>query len=234
MRLWLGHQRLSPDICGCYGTGPIETRLYIRGVELWSARSFYCTEQDPFRRWFHAVSPDYLVLYSGWNDLWETPLLRDSEILTLAQWMNSPVMRGIMRTGTYRLLARIARNNWFGLRPPEHRARLGDHRVRVPIDEALANVNEFVSSAAQIGARVIFIPAPFRQGSETKCSGMIEYNNAMLNRLQKRAKVLFLPEMEHSNSESPSYFADAVHPNEKGAKYIAERLIEIVALWELE
>lgn len=39
-----------------------------------------------FEKWFSRVSPDLLIIYLGWNDIWETPLLTDSQNLNLFKY----------------------------------------------------------------------------------------------------------------------------------------------------
>lgn len=175
-----------------------------------------------FNRWFSEVNPNLLIIYFGWNDIWETPLLTDNQYLNLLQFTHSPPLRWIQKTNTY--LAFESLYQTYIIKPSSQHSQINNKNVRVPMEDAIANFKTFVTVANERDTEVILILPPLSNRAPG-LSGILGYNNKIRNEFHKDAMVLNLKDMDYDSPNSYGFFfPDGFHPNNEGAKYIAGQL----------
>lgn len=175
-----------------------------------------------FDRWFSKVNPDLLIIYFGWNDIWETPLLTDNQYLNLLQFTHAPPLKWIQKTHTYLALESLYQR--YIIKPASQHAQINNKKVRVPMEDAIANFKTFVTAASESDTEIILILPPLSNRAP-RLSGILSYNNKIRNEFQKDAMVLNLKDMDYNSPNSHGFFfPDGFHPNNEGAKYIAGQL----------
>ncbi len=174
-----------------------------------------------FDRWFSKVNPDLLIIYLGWNDIWETPLLTDNQYLNLLQFTHAPPLKWIQKTHTY--LAFESLYQTYIKQPTGQHSQINKN-VRVPMEDAIVNFKTFVTAASEHNTEIILILPPVSNRAPL-LSGILSYNNKIRDEFYKDAMVLNLKEMDYDSPNSYGFFfPDGFHPNNEGAKYIASQL----------
>lgn len=174
-----------------------------------------------FDRWFSLVNPDLLIIYFGWNDIWETPLLTDNQYLNLLRFAHAAPLKWIQKTHTY--LAFESLYQMYIKQPASQHAKINKN-VRVPMEDAIANFKTFVTAASEHNTEIILILPPVSNRAP-RLSGILSYNNKIRDEFYKDAMVLNLKDMDYDSPNSYGFFfPDGFHPNNEGAKYIASQL----------
>ncbi len=174
-----------------------------------------------FDRWFSKVNPDLLIIYFGWNDIWETPLLTDNQYLNLLQFTHTAPLKWIQKTHTY--LAFESLYQTYIKQPAGQHSQINKN-VRVPMEDAIANFKTFVTAASEHNTEIILILPPVSNRAP-RLSGILSYNNKIRDEFYKDAMVLNLKDMDYDSPNSYGFFfPDGFHPNNEGAKYIASQL----------
>ena len=174
-----------------------------------------------FRRWFPELRPDFVVLYFGWNDLFPTLGMTDAQMLRLMPIAASPFAQGMMKTALYKTFAWAA-SLWSFDRRKLIVAPTAT-RVRVPLDESVANIRAMVDASNAAGARVlIVVPAHGRQFRHRELHIDL-FNRVIAASLRGNATLVPLPAMQAGDDDAAMYFnGDGFHPNARGAHYIAD------------
>jgi lysophospholipase L1-like esterase len=186
----------------------------------------YSTTQGQvlFERWFPVINPDYIVLYFGWNDIWPTPMLTDRQYLDLLRSLQNPLVRQLRKSNAYQALEALFHSR---IDTSATRGGIESRRNRVPVDEAIENYGRIVSAARANNVDVIVILPPFSNEGESDLYGIIGYNDRIRAALGDQVTVLSLDDMAHSSAQASTFYVeDGFHPNEKGAEYIATKLLE--------
>ena len=178
-----------------------------------------------FDKWFSKVSPDVIIVYFGWNDIWETPLLTDSQYLSLLQLTRKPPLKWIQKTHTYLAFESLYQSLMKS--PAGRYSQIDNKKVRVPMDEAIANFNTFITSAKEHQTDIILILPPLSNRAP-RLSGILSYNEKIRHEFHEKARFLNLKDMDYDSPSSYGFFfPDGLHPNTEGAKYIANQLTPI-------
>lgn len=178
-----------------------------------------------FDRWFSEVSPDLLIIYFGWNDIWETPLLTDSQYLNLLRVAHASPLKWIQKTNTYLAFESLYQS--LMKYPPGQHSRIDKKHVRVPMEDAIANYKTFVTSANEHNTEIILILPPLSIRAP-RLTGILDYNKKIRHEFHEEAMFLNVKEMDYESPYSYGFFfSDGFHPNTEGAKYIASQLAPI-------
>jgi lysophospholipase L1-like esterase len=177
-----------------------------------------------FRYWFPELRPDFVVLYFGWNDVFPTLGMTDTEVLRVMPIAASPLAQRMMKTALYKTFAWVASASHLEPRDPPAESPTAT-RVRVPLDESIANVRAMIEASNAVGARVLIIVPPHGVQFRHRELDIDNFNRAIAASLHGNATLVTLPNMETGDYEAASYFTrDGFHPNARGAHYIADAL----------
>ncbi len=182
-----------------------------------------------FEEWFPRIDPDVLIVYFGWNDARPRAFLTDAQYLNTLRQLNNPIFGAVRRSNLYRALAALLGRNRQPLAVRYAPADASNRRV--PIRESVANFEAFVTAADARDARVIVILPPHAEDLVEKIFSVriVEQNAAVAQALEGRGEILELARMEYTSSDASSYFSlDGYHPNERGAAYIADALLQVI------
>jgi lysophospholipase L1-like esterase len=210
----------------------LERELAARGapVEVYNlSQPGYSSTQTRmlYERWAPVLGPQVVILYQGWNDLWESAGGSDREQLErLARWGGGPA-GWIRRSRTFQLAD-------AGLRPLRSALASGQaasaETRRVPMEEAIANHRAVVEDARRRGAVVLWVPPSYSARGDPSLHPIADYNRALEAALAGQVERIAVPEMEPGDPRSPDYFVDdAFHPNARGAERLARALAERLA-----
>jgi lysophospholipase L1-like esterase len=207
--------------------GRLEKLLAARGIptEIYNlSQPGYSTTQGLilYREWQPIIKPDVLILYFGWNDIWNSPKLTDRQTISLLRVVNQPFITAILSsriTSVLRAVLHPFTNNIIIKQRDALTTRNDALPVRVPINEAIENYREMSSR----GLVLIVLP-PFDH-SHTDLMRMAEYKEAVGKNLSASATIIEIPEME--GPKAVDYFRrDGYHPNQTGAAVIASSLAD--------
>lgn len=177
-----------------------------------------------YKEWKEKINPDIVILYTGWNDSWPTPLLTDKQTMQALKVNNTWLARQLRKMRTYGLMRKLIKGD---SNPQAVQINGSDsNRMRVPLDETAENLNEIIT-----GTKAIIILPPYcRQERD-----IIEpYRQMVIDNFGEKAAVLRMDSMDISSPNTADYFsADGFHPNAKGTEYIANQLaMEIIGISE--
>jgi lysophospholipase L1-like esterase len=179
------------------------------------------------RRWFPKLHPRYVVLYLGWNDRWRTRGLTDAQALRLMPVLASPWARAMTTTAIYRTLAWMVGTRSLHVSD----LRRGDQTVpgyRVTLEQSLANFRAMIEQSRRGGATVLIVNLPHASGFP-RTKGIEELADALEGAFRHDAEFVALPEMAARSPDARRYFlSDGFHPNAKGARYIAQALVDAI------
>lgn len=171
-----------------------------------------------FNEWKTRINPDLLVIYLGWNDIWPTPLLSDSQTMKALKVNNTWAARQLRKMRTYALMKDVFADS-ENQSVSTTKDTVGFTRIRVPFDEGVSNLKNLSRHC-----RTIIVLPPYCQ---VERKGIESFRTEVLQKLSEKAAIVKLDSMEITSPNSASYFSgDGFHPNEKGAEYIAERLVQ--------
>jgi lysophospholipase L1-like esterase len=177
-----------------------------------------------FRYWFPELRPDFVVLYFGWNDVFPTLGMTDTEILRLIPVAASPLAQGMMKTALYKTFAWVASPSPLQQPEPPSVSPTPTH-IRVPLDESVANVRAMIDASNAAGARVLIIVPGHGLQFRHRELHIDAFNRAIATSLHGNATLVPLPAMEAGDYRAASYFTgDGFHPSARGARYIADAL----------
>jgi lysophospholipase L1-like esterase len=106
-------------------------------------------------------------------------------------------------------------------------------RRRVLLEDSLKYFSGMVGHAKNAGSKVVIVLPPFsakRAPDLPKGLGpMVEYRDALAEAFGKDAMCVSFPEADYGDPESVNRFQDdGYHPNEAGAKILAEGLFRAI------
>lgn len=210
----------------------LERKLASRGaaVEVYNlSQPGYSSTQTRmlYERWAPVLSPDVLILYQGWNDLWQSSGGSDREQIERLTRLSSSPVGWIRRSRTFRLADGWQRSLRSML--ASGRAAEGETR-RVPLEESIANHRAVAEDVRARGGVVLWVPPPFSAYADASLHPMADQNRSLAAALEGVVEPVVVPEMEPSDRRSPSFFVeDAFHPNALGAERLARALAERLA-----
>ncbi len=180
-----------------------------------------------FERWYDKIDPDVVILYLGWNDLWETPLLTDAQTMALLQLHNHWMAGLLSRTRIFAAIQQLMQSTGLLPEPPEINRLTRGNRPRVPMDESIRNLSAMLAKAP-----AILVLPPFC--CQEKLQPMETFKSRMIQALEGKAELLRLEAMEYNTPSSHLYFSDdGFHPNELGAATIARELYQAITSEDL-
>ncbi len=178
------------------------------------------------RKWLDRMRPDVLVLYFGWNDMWPSPRLTDSQtIAALTAPAALPVPALVRDSHLYTAMSFVVDKFRSG------RSQRGDpsqgQTIRVPLEEGLHYYDEMLSRAEAAGTRTLFIIPPY---SRKELAGLqSRFTEFYRKHLAGRVTFVELERMQITGPDCQKYIQqDGLHPNEKGAAHIAEELCTLI------
>ena len=202
-----------------------------RSVEVINlAQPGYSTAQGLllFRHWFPVLRPDFVVTYFGWNDLFPTRGLTDSQILRLLPIAASPWAQALMRTALFKTFAWAASRLLPNPRESSNAAPT-TARFRVPLEESVANVRAMIEESKAGGASVLIVVAAYGQQFSHHELRIDAYNQAIREAVGTDAALVPLPAMHVESPDAAGYFVrDGYHPNARGTHYIAETIAAVI------
>lgn len=166
-----------------------------------------------YKKWAPKLKPDLVVIYMGWNDLWETPLLTDKESLKLLSASQGLISKLIAQSRFAAYLSQLVKRS-----NQKSRSFATGNRPRVPNDESVANFGEIASSAPSL----IILP-PF--ANLTRLQPMLAFRDQISSKLDGIAGFISVANMEPSSPDSQRYFQDdGFHANAAGNELIAHEI----------
>lgn len=188
-----------------------------------------------FDRWFAKVKPDTLILYFGWNNLWESDFLNDEETVALLQLAASPMVKRAKNSSIYKF-AEFAINKVVGVKEVAEQQRrgsalrnVGSEYIRVPITDMLDQYDHMIKQAKSAGTKVIVIAPPFSAFKFRRYKYMSDLNRVIYGKFKED---VYFPDLARIRPENPistdSFIGDGFHPNKDGAEYIANALYDII------
>lgn len=194
----------------------------------------YSSEQARmlFERWGETLAPELVVVYLGWNDLYRSAS-EDRDTLARLRIANAPGLRNLRATHLFRAIeAGMTRVRGEASPHDPTLANAATDRVRrVAQPRSVENLRSLLSVQKARGAHVVVIPPPYLEWMRR--GGMPEYIASLRESLDGDALFLELPAMQTS---APGYEAlldrDGIHPSERGALYIAQRIAQADVLLE--
>ncbi|MCP4041686.1 MAG: SGNH/GDSL hydrolase family protein [Gammaproteobacteria bacterium] len=176
------------------------------------------------QNWMGQIQPDIVVLYFGWNDIWPTPLLTDSQTIRMAGLNKSVFLQEIRRLYIYGLMYKILET--LNVLPQQERYSMetAGYKPRVPRDEVIRNYSRMIK-----GMQAIIILPPFGNINHSIAQLMDDYKHDVKASMQDKTTVLQLTEMEGNSPETKDYYTkDGFHPNRQGSLHIAESLYDVI------
>lgn len=179
------------------------------------------------RRDLAGLHPDVVTLLFGWNDIGMRSQ-PDTEAIRTDAW--SATMRLLLSKSQALLHAW----RWFHTRPA---SPPGAPVPRVDVGGFVANHLAMVDVARQAGARVVVVGPVYRDRVEYPPEGdLIAERRTALRAAMQRTGVPYLEVPELTEDAWPGnepLFLEHIHPNHKGHRLLAERLLEFLAEHEL-
>ncbi len=176
-----------------------------------------------FESWFDRIDPDVVVLYFGWNDVRESPLLTDAQTIQALKVVNSTWVT-VLRSLRFYLLFEHWVSGVFKARVARSREGRGGASgfVRVPLPEMIGNLEAMYRKSTQAGAKVVIILPPWAQAAPWV--GKL-HNDEIKKVFEGRAAMPALAKIQHTSPGAADYYVeDFYHPNQRGSEYIAEEL----------
>jgi lysophospholipase L1-like esterase len=175
------------------------------------------------RRDLAGLHPDLVTLLFGWNDI-GMRARTDAQSITTDAW--SVTSRRLLSKSQALLYAW----RWAHARPG---ASPGPPVPRVDVEGFVANHRAMVDAARAAGARVVVIGPVYRDRVEYPPEGeLIAQRRDALRAAMRAAGVPYLevPELtEDSWPGNEALFLEHIHPNHKGHRLLAERLLAFLA-----
>jgi len=210
----------------------LERELAARGapVEVYNlSQPGYSSTQTRmlYERWAPVLSPDVVILYQGWNDLWKSTGGTDREQIERLALLDGVAAGWLRGSRIFRLADGWLRSLRSAL--ASGRAAEGEAR-RVPPEESIANHRAVVDDVRRRGGVVLWVPPPFSAYADPSLHPMADYNRALAEALAGAVEPVVVPELEPRDPRSPDFFVeDAFHPNALGAERLARALAERLA-----
>lgn len=183
-----------------------------------------------FKRWFKRISPQILILYIGWNDIFPTSYWTDAQAVFFMRWLENPFLRFVRKTYTYSFMQSLF--EYFHKPRAKKPNEKTEQRIkiRVPIVQSIENFEKMISTAQKNKTEVIIILPP---AMEQRYEGAFLRMPALSRKIYRKfeGKVIF-PKLNKMRRDSPEavkyYVSDGYHPNAFGARYLSEELFRII------
>lgn len=188
----------------------------------------YSTTQlvELYDRWEGTIDPDILIIYAGWNDLWETPLLTDRQTMKLLELNHSQLLHWIKKSRIYSVMFRGLQALGVVASSEGIQTDGQGRGPRVPLGESLRNFE----SMGKTKAKIVIVEPPFC--CVDRLQPMNFYVQKVRERIGSNATFVRLDSMLLDPSVSGRYFQeDGFHPNEIGHAYISKVLSETLEKW---
>lgn len=177
------------------------------------------------KKYGDVVKPDLLILYFGWNDIWNTPKYSDKETIDILKIMNYPILKYIFTSRICSVLNYIIINIDRMIFPDNENKNIPRNSsllTRVSIRESINNYKEM----SKFGKTLVVMP-PF-DSLHSELSSMEKYRDDIKINISSFSVPVEIKEMDGTNV-SHLYLEDGYHPNEAGTFIIAKHLASYVA-----
>ena len=95
--------------------------------------------------------------------------------------------------------------------------------MRVPLSESIANYRAMIEQSNGAGSKVLIILPPYRPSVPGLGPRIRDFNREIEASFHGDATFITLPAMREPSADLDSYFdSDGIHPNLRGAHYIAK------------
>ena len=179
-----------------------------------------------FNDWIDNIKPNYVILNFGWNDLWHSDYLTDSQLLKLLQHQNNPIFKFISTTSLYQFLKLYSTKimtpdqKQFRSQNPEKR--------RVPLEETISNFEFMIQKSRKIGAKVIILLSLYGK-KINELENIDSLNLLIVDRFKNLAIIPNLESLRHTSPSAENFYSkDYFHFNSVGSTYIAEEFSKII------
>ena len=183
-----------------------------------------------FKKWFAKISPQILILYIGWNDIFPASYWTDAQAVFFMKWLENPFLRFVRKTYTYSFMQSLLEHFHKSRAKKTNEKTEQRSKIRVPIEQSIENFDEMISTARKNKTEVIIIlPPAMEQRYEGAFLRMPPLSRKIYQKFE--GKVIF-PKLKKMRRDSPEaakyYVSDGYHPNAFGAKYLSEELLRIL------